>query len=354
MEIYYLLFIFITVLGILPIDRKIKTSIIIAVLTIFAGTRVDIDSDYPLYKDVFDFMPNTFAEYKELYTFESCLYFVTAFSRFFFYSKESIINFSFLTFAFLGVTTKMISISKYANYYVLSILIYLTNLFFIQEMTTIRAGVAAGIFLLAIPDMIEKKYWLFFLKIALCFIFHSSSVFFIIVFVLVKFIPNIKYYYIGLGVAFILLVLNLDIVTLLRLDLIFPKVAVYLEIMSWLDEGKVNLFNFRIIFSLFFFLYFAYHYKKYIKDDLYFDTLFKIHVISLIFFFALSLSAVTFSLRSFELLSVIQILLYPLMIKTLDPKFKIWGYAAIIIICIFQLYYTVEISDIFKPYKTWL
>lgn len=94
MEIYYLLFIFITVLGILPIDRKIKTSIIIAVLTIFAGTRVDIDSDYPLYKDVFDFMPNTFAEYKELYTFESCLYFVTAFSRFF-YSKESIINFSF-------------------------------------------------------------------------------------------------------------------------------------------------------------------------------------------------------------------------------------------------------------------
>ncbi|MFP3577821.1 hypothetical protein, partial [Brevibacillus sp. SIMBA_040] len=87
------------VLGILPIDRRKKTSFIIIILAIFAGTRVDIDRDYPLYKDVFEFVPNSLSEYKKQFGFESCLYFVTEFSRSIFYTKESIINFSFLTFA---------------------------------------------------------------------------------------------------------------------------------------------------------------------------------------------------------------------------------------------------------------
>ncbi len=354
MWIYYIVFLGIALLGGMPINRTIKTLAIIIVLTLFAGSRLYIDNDYFLYRFFFEFIPRSFSEFKQEFGVDNCIYFVTSFSRLLFYNTESIINFSFLVFAFLGVTTKMITISKYAHYYFLSVLIYFTNLFLIQEMTTIRAGVAAGIFLMALPDMIEKKYWSLCLKIALCFVFHSSSVFFIIVFVLIKFVKDIKYYYIALGISALLVLSNVDIVSLLRLDLISPKVAVYLEIMRWLDEGKVNIFNFRIIISLFFLVYFAFVYKKHIKNDATFDMLFKIHIISLFLFFALSLSAVTFSLRSFELLSVIHILLYPLIIKTMHPKFKIFGPIIIIIICIFQLYYMLDIAIMFKPYKSWL
>lgn len=155
-------------------------------------------------------------------------------------------------------------------------------------------------------------------------------------------------------ITFLLLVAKVDIVSLLKLDVIFPRVAIYVEVMNWQNEEEINIFNFRIILSILLLVFFAFNYRKHIKQNPLFDTLFKIHIISLTLFFALSLSAATFSLRSFELLSVCQILLYPIIIDVLRPKFKIVGYVSIIIVCIFQFYYMVEISEIFKPYITWL
>ncbi|WP_229731764.1 hypothetical protein, partial [Chishuiella changwenlii] len=81
--------------------------------------------------------------------------------------------------------------------------------------------------------------------------------------------------------------------------------------------------------------------------------LFKIHIISIAIFYALSPTNIVFSLRSFELLSIIQIFLAPMLIYLFDLKSRWIGYAIVLGFSVIQLYYIISIQDIFKPYKSW-
>lgn len=358
--IYYILFIIVAVLALfgLSSNRKVKifiSTIIVVILSLFAGTRSFIDNDYGMYWNIFKVTPDKFSDFRNLsIPLEWSMFFIPNFFRTLFIDNELVVYSCFLTFAFLGVTGKVIAIRKYSVNFFLSIIIYLSYLFFMQEMTTIRAGVASGIFLLLIPHIVKGEHKSFLLKLPFAFFFHSTSLLFFLSWILIRLKIKIKYYYYALAVSLLIALLKIDILTMLFLDRVFPRVKIYMESLSWNnEEGKINLFNFKIVFALIFFAFFAYHYKK-LSHYKWFDVLFKIHIISLILFFALSAKAMVFSLRSFEMLSVVQILLLPMATMVFAPKFKLFAWAGVILVALIQLFYMIDVAGIFEPYKSWL
>ncbi|WP_165585757.1 EpsG family protein [Pedobacter nototheniae] len=336
-------------------DRNTKIItffIVFIVLSIFAGTRTMIvGRDYEEYYRLFSFFP-TFKsiEGEAFVLYEPTILLLPQLSKFLF-GSDVYLNATFLLFSILGVGTKLYSIQK-SKFFFLSTIIYCSYLFYSQEMITIRAGVACGLFLLAIDDLENKNDKRFFLKIGIAYLFHYSSFIFIFVWIIERFNIRYKLLYIGIGFSLIIALLKINILTLLKLDAVFPKVKIYLALLESESDVPVNILNFRILFSLLFLALFVYKIEL-VKNLRMFPLLFKVHLLSIILFFTLSPTAMVFSLRIFDMLSVGQILLYPFVIYLF--KEKVIGYLIILIFCIINFYYIFFISGWFvNGYESWL
>lgn len=352
---YYVMFFITSICALLgnSKNRNLALIILIVILTLFAGTRLDIDNDYHMYFKLFQYVEKNTKDFNNREVpLEWCVYVFPHFFKLLFTNKIEVARFTILLFAILGVSIKLTAIKKYSNFFFLSVILYVSNLFIMQEMTTIRAGVASAIFLLSIGDIEEKKDKNFLIKILLCFFFHSSSIIFIIIWLLLKAKINIKYLYVAIGFSFVSAILKINILTLLFLDKIFPRVEIYIKMMEWMKEDETNIYNFRILFALGMVVLFGLFYKK-LKEIKYFDILYRIHIISICLFFLLSTSAQVFSIRTFEVLAVVQILLYPMIIYIFKPNLMYIGWIIIIAFSLLQIIYLIDVVDIYKPYKSW-
>lgn len=356
METYYYFFVFgvIVLLGIAFTSRKVAAILFAIILILFAGTRGNVDNDYFLYKFFFEYGVYSFDYFRTNFpSLELSIFVIPSVLSSVFYLTQDIVNGSFLMFAIIAVGLKVYSIYKYSNYFILSCIFYFSSLYFMHELTTIRAGVSAGLLLLSIGDFEKRKHFAFILKFLVALLFHYSSVLILLCYLLVINIDKIKYYYYGIFASIVCAILKINILKLLLLDRVFPKVDIYLRMQEITNENKVNVFNFKILFSLLLLIIFWLQYKKLLKIE-YFKVLYKLHIISLIVFFMLSPTAIVFSLRSFELLSIIQVLLAPMILFAFQPKFRYLGVIIVITFSIIQLYYIISIQDIFRPYSSWL
>lgn len=348
---YIGLFVFLFLISLISVESrylKIVALVLTFILVVFAGTRLEIAPDYQMY--YYGFYDAVKYEFflRDQPTFEYCMYVIP--NLVFLFFKNYFVQVSFIVFAVLGVSSKMIVIKK-ADFFILSFFLYFTNLYFIQEMITIRAGIASGIFFLSIKDLENEDDRSFFLKFFIALLFHYSSIIFLLVWFCLRF--NIKYYITGLCLSFVFIFFKLNILTLLFLDRLFPKVQIYLDILESEGQEDINLFNFRIIFAILVSVFFFISYNK-LEEKKLFVVLFKTHLISLILFFILSTTAITFSLRAYELLSVVQILLYPMTLLLLQGSYKYIGYGVIFCFCFVQFFYMTESSKLFIDYNSWI
>lgn len=351
---YYLLFLITGIVALFYKNKNVIPIILVIILSVFAGSRYYIDNDYEMYYDIFYYVEDKMSDFSQrLISLEWTMYFIPNFFRWLFESKQEVVFASFMLYAFLGVWLKIAAIRKYSDFFLLAVLLYVSNLFFIMEMTTIRAGVAAAIFLISIKYLARNQNFKFFLALLCCLLFHSSSVVFFVVWLFIKFKISIKYYLGVLALSILVMIFKINLLTLLFLDRIFPRIKFYLEAKEWQNEVEVNIFSFKALFAIAISVVFTLYYRR-LKNKPYFDILFKAHLLSLCMFFALSNTAQVFSLRTFEMLSVVQILLYPMLIYVFKPQLKIIGWAIILIFAIIQLIYLVEISEIYKTYQSWL
>ena len=352
---YYLFFIATSILA-LAGNYKFKNivvTILIIALALFAGTRNDIAPDFRMYRDFFRFSEDSYKKFIDNnVTLEPVIYIIPNFLKLFFGSKNDIINGSFLCFAFLGVATKLIAIKNHSNNFFLGFITYFSYLYLMMEMITIRAGIAAGVFLLSLPYLYKGLYKKSLLMMCLSMLFHTSSVIFFVIFIVIRLNINIKYYYCSLILSFILIATKVNLLTLLLLDRVFPKVKAYLDLMEKTKEEDVNIFSFRILIALFMTVFLGFYYDK-LKKIEGFEILFRIHIISLFLFFSFSVTASVFSIRTFELLSVAQLLLFPMLTYAFAPKFKYIAWVILIVFSLAQAYYMIDISKYFEQYKSW-
>jgi EpsG family len=332
------------------LKKNITFSILlIIILGLFAGTRtLGVDRDYQIHEAVFENSPTNF-DIDSLQLYEPTFIFLPILFHFIF-GKIYFVQITFLFYSFLAVSTKITSF-KNSNNFFLSVCIYCSYLFFSQEMTTIRAGVACAVFLYSIKDLVDKNDKAYFSKILVSLLFHYSSVVFILVWIITRVKLSLKIFYIFLFTSFLVAFFKINILILLKLDLLIPKVKIYLELLDLEDSEPVNVFNFRILFSLAILILFSIKVKTLEKQH-FFLILFKIHILSLILFFILSPSAMVFSLRIYDMLSVVQLLLYPMIILVFKEKFV--SYAFVFTFCAVNLYYLFKVSEWYNDYSSWL
>ena len=151
-------------------NKYIFCFLVILILGIFAGTRSSwVGPDYLMYQYLFATAvrePQKF--FLENQNLELSVYLIPNIIHFFFYSVDDCVKASFLAFAFISVAIK-INVLKQSEYFFLGLMVYLSNLYLIQEMVTIRAGVASALFLWSLKDLISRNNKLFFIKLFLIF-----------------------------------------------------------------------------------------------------------------------------------------------------------------------------------------
>jgi len=82
----------------------------------------------------------------------------------------------FILYALFGVSLTLYAIKKQSSYPLLSLIVYFCFFFVLHAMTQIRVGVAAAIFLVAIPDVINRNFKSFLIKTALATLFHYTAI----------------------------------------------------------------------------------------------------------------------------------------------------------------------------------
>jgi hypothetical protein len=220
----------------------------------------------------------------------------------------------FLVFAILGVGAKMYAIKRVATYPVLSVITYIFLYFVLHEMTQIRVGVAAGIFLASIPDIASRNLRAFLFKMLLAMAFHYSAILMLPIYFINARTFN-RYTYFALPIVG----MTLAVATSLTMPLVgalvgmLPesigyKLNIYLLFLTEDDQSTISLFNpfYVSLTVLYIFLVAKYNLLRGDYDIL----MLKIFGFSLLAYFSLSFVPV-FSFRVAEFWSVVLIALIP-------------------------------------------
>jgi hypothetical protein len=101
---------------------------------------------------------------------------------------------TFVIYALFGIALKIIGIYRLSRIPLLSVIFYISSYYILHELTQIRVGVASAIFLLAIPDIVNKDSKAYMIKTIFAIFFHYSAIIMLPLYLIVK--MNKWFYYI--------------------------------------------------------------------------------------------------------------------------------------------------------------
>ena len=258
---------------------------------------------------------------------------------------------TFLIYAFLGVTLKIIGICRLSPMPLLSVILYICSFYPSHELAQIRVGVASAIFLLAIPDIINRNSKTYFIKAVLAILFHYSALIMLIVYPMV-FTKNNRFFLYSLplfGIIFALfnkliidfIILNTYLFNYLP-SILSYKFIFYVDLYLKGFFTEINVFNFYYLSLVLIYYFCIMNIKRFKLDsDI---VLMKILGLSLFTFYALSFLPV-FALRISEFLQVVIIILLPSVVYVFKQKVLI-----IFIIINYFLLYAINLLFVQKQF----
>lgn len=202
-----------------------------------------------------------------------------------------------------------------------AVLVWFSNLFFLQEMTQMRAGLAASIFLLAIPSILEQNLKRYVLLILLATVIHRSAFIALPLYFLGTRSINFKFWVIAVIAVFVMAKMRIDMLSIIldyNVPILHHKLVIYQKIQGW-TKFEVNLFN--VIIILQFLAACVLYWKREVVlprcPHLYF--LIKVCMISVMaYYFFVRIPVFAFRLSDF--LGCVTIILYPMLYYVLKPK----------------------------------
>ena len=230
-----------------PIPKERFWLIIIGVLlALFAGFRdVSVSRDYEPYIGSFNAIMTSDAEGLGLLPlFEPGFVLIVKISYSLFINNAHVAV--MLAFAVLSVALKIYTFEKLAFNPFLVLLLYYCHYFLFQEMTQIRNGLACSLFFVAIYFHLEGKRVFALGSIALAFLFHNSSILYLLLLFLRKDSFNVLVYSSLFFLAMILGVLKVPFLSMLvgfDLNLISNKLTTYVDIAEKGYFDNVRFFN---------------------------------------------------------------------------------------------------------------
>lgn len=292
------------------------------------------DRDYILYN--YMFYGNSETETKEP-SFKFLVFFV-----------KNILNqnltFLLFIYAVLGVGTKMYAIKKYSKLPILSILLYFSYLYLLQDLTQIRVGVATGFILLSIKPLNERNFKSFLFFYLAAFLFHYSA-FFVIFFWFIDCKKINKYiYFIIIPLSYLSTFALADLLTSAQSYL--PSFIQFkLNAYDFETGSELNIYNawqlMRI--SIAYFALCNLNKLKILSN--YSILLLKLYILSIVTLAVLSFNPV-YAGRISDMLSVFDIIFIPMVFSIFKPRLV--GRIAVIIICLAYFYLNFFYIGIFK------
>lgn len=300
-------------------EQKTRLKSIIYVLTgclliLFAGLR---DGDY-----VYDYRMYEWLYNDEIYVVELSFTAISLITR---HVLGNHIVWLFMIYAVIGVWIKLVAIRRITPLLFLSLLIYVSDFYPLQEMAQMRASVATGIMLLAIKPLYERNLKRFILYTIIASLFHISSIVMIPLWFLKPGRINKSFWLFAVLIGYTLAFIKIDLISLLSyipFGTIQEKYEVY---RTQQEEGgyAANVFSLLFLTKLFLTLILLWKSDILASYNKYGYLLIKIMFVSLISLLLLSQNLAA-GLRVSEFFGVVSIVLFPMLYYVIRPRWVAW------------------------------
>jgi len=242
----------------------------------------------------------------------------------------------FIIYAFLGVFLKMRAIAVLSNFIFLSLAVYVSEYYILQEMTQIRAGVAGGFFLLSIKPLYDKKWFQFIGCCIFAFLFHYSAIIMLALPLLNTRKINRLWWGIAIPSAYVVLpVIRLALGFLLDISLGSAKIDAYLFAISQTTETAINIFSPIQLIRIIIAIAVLFYCDKCFKHNKFSYLLIKCYIIGIISLVMFS-SVDVIAFRISEMFLLSEIILIPLICYIIKPiklgKAASLGYCALLLV----------------------
>lgn len=310
MLIYIAIFILLLFLALLKPNGKIAlyvAMIFLGGICAFRGS--DVDRDYNTYISIYSHIIDGYQ-----YAIEPSFYIFSILSN-------KLVGAPWLIFVFyalLAIFFKVKFIQYWSPFFMLSVIVYYSNIYFLHEMTQIRIGLASSIGFFSLKYLIDNKKKKYYFCVLIAMTIHFSIIAFL--FLPLMNLKNIsKHFKINYSIAlfalYILYQFKVDLTSVIKfigVDFIQNKYQMYQNQVNE-NDVRVNVFSaFQLLHIAI--IYFAmYHSSKFENDDK-FVTMLKIYSLGPISLIAFS-TVPGLSLRFSELFSVCEIILLPMLVR---------------------------------------
>lgn len=306
-------------------------SFITFLLVLFTGLRQP-SLDYAVYVDAYDgiaysYMENSFKYIRNILHSLNLSYIAL-----------------FVVYAFLSIPLRFYALYKLSDYRNLELayVVYLSNVYLLQDFTQIRLAVATSLLLFSIMFVRQRKIIKFFICILLAIFFHRTAIIFIPVYFLKTKKINIKLW--GIGFLFIYFICGimhfsiLKIIEKLTLGVYSDFITNYRRIAEAAPSDSawnyINIFNIGYLVRIFLLYLGIFFNKKITEKEEYFPLYLKIYCVGLMFYSLFSDMPVM-ATRLSEIVYFIDILYFPWFSFVIKER---WGGRILIVsIALFML-----------------
>lgn len=297
-----------------PMVRWVVFTLVVVVLTLMAGLRpIGIDKDswqyYAYYLGKFDDM----VEYSFIL--------ISDIVRVAFGDVRSV----FFIYALIAIPLKCYVFTKLSNEIFLLLGVYMSNFLILHDMTQIRVGAAMAFIFLGFYYLTQGRRWPCFFLILIATAFHVSAVLMLAILIF-RNVELRSWHRIVLAlIPFLALTsvfFDVNVSTLIPIEFIQSKLEVYedLKEKGLVEAEKINIFNAAIMLKIAVYYFLLWKYDVVKQYCPYLTLLLKIFALSYVCLGVFNFLAVL-ACRINELFGFVEILMVPLIIHAISPKY---------------------------------
>lgn len=255
----------------------------------------------------------------------------------------------FVVYALLAIPLKVYSLTRLTNLWFLTLLIWVSHFFLIQDVTQIRVAVSTAIFLYALKFLMDGERWKYVGCIAVAVFFHYSALL-LLPFVFLRSGKLSTVYRVVLLVLpmlfYVLYLRGIDILTYLPIPMFQDKIEVYESLRDHGVAGEdINVFNAYALIRLFTYYLLLWKYDVVAEKVQGLSLLLKIMCFSICVYASLAFLP-ALAIRGSEICGVVDILLIPYLVYTVRPYWA--GKALVALFGVVLLVYNIFVSEYLK------
>ena len=297
-----------------PMVRWVVFTLVVVVLTLMAGLRpIGIDKDswqyYAYYLGKFDDM----VEYSFIL--------ISDIVRVAFGDVRGV----FFIYALIAIPLKCYVFTKLSNEIFLLLGVYMSNFLILHDMTQIRVGAAMAFIFLGFYYLTQGRRWPCFFLILIATALHVSAVLMLAILIF-RNVELRSWHRIVLAlIPFLALTsvfFDVNVSTLIPIEFIQSKLEVYedLKEKGLVEAEKINIFNAAIMLKIAVYYFLLWKYDVVKQYCPYLTLLLKIFALSYVCLGVFNFLAVL-ACRINELFGFVEILMVPLIIHAISPKY---------------------------------